>query len=331
MDGQALPQTEHPGYKLFSLVKPPSFNNLFGGQNVDQRDFLIESEKFGIPQKRHRLIILGVRKDLARDIDIRLLEERKAISVREAIGDLPSVRSQLSGKKGEVNDCGYNWISSIRKGVNAEHLWKGADEEVLACIKKVSEQIKTPAQNKGSNYIGIPVSPAYNPDWFTDPKLKGVCNHETRSHMSEDILRYLYAACYTQVRGRFPHLGDFPKALLPAHKNVLEGVNLGKFSDRFCVQEWNAPSRTITSHISKDGHYYIHPDPAQSRSMTVREAARIQTFPDNYYFCGSRTAQFHQVGNAVPPYLAFQIGEVVSEILAAVTADVKEPLLMACE
>ncbi|GAB3688518.1 DNA cytosine methyltransferase [Spirosoma flavus] len=319
LNGQALAHTEHPGYKLFSLVKPPIFSNLFGGQNLDQRDFLIESEKFGVPQKRHRLIILGVRKDLAKDVEIKLIKERETISVREAIGDLPSVRSQLSGKKDNINDCGYNWVSSIRKGVNSDQLWKGADEEVISYIKKVAEQLKVPKQNKGSNYISVAVSPAYNPNWFIDPKLKGVCNHETRSHMSEDILRYLYAACYTQIKGRFPHLGDYPRSLLPAHKNVFEGVHLGKFSDRFCVQKWDEPSRTITSHISKDGHYYIHPDPAQSRSLTVREAARIQTFPDNYFFCGPRTAQFHQVGNAVPPYLAYQVAETVSDLISQIT------------
>jgi DNA (cytosine-5)-methyltransferase 1 len=134
--------------------------------------------------------------------------------------------------------------------------------------------------------------------------------------MDSDLFRYIYAACYARLRGKSPSLQHFPTDLLPAHLNVDTAIeDGGNFSDRFRVQVATRPSTTIVSHISKDGHYYIHPDPMQCRSLTVREAARLQTFPDNYFFCGPRTSQYTQVGNAVPPLLAKQIGNVVLDVL----------------
>ena len=150
-------------------------------------------------------------------------------------------------------------------------------------------------------------------EWYSDPKLKVWLNHETRGHRIDDLARYGFAACFAEEYGRSPkgHTDFCLPGLAPDHKNW----ESGNFSDRFRVQLADAPSTTITSHISKDGHYFIHYDPRQCRSLTVREAARLQTFPDNYFFQGGRTQQYHQVGNAVPPLLARRIADVVFSIL----------------
>lgn len=99
-------------------------------------------------------------------------------------------------------------------------------------------------------------------------------------------------------------------------ENLKTHKNRKSFVDRFKIVEGDTNAcHTMMAHISKDGHYFIHPDINQARSISVREAARIQSFPDNYYFEGSRTAAFMQIGNAVPPLLAEAIAKEIKNIL----------------
>ncbi len=150
--------------------------------------------------------------------------------------------------------------------------------------------------------------------WYRglDPPL--VLNHETRTHMPEDLARYLFCAVYARLKAFRPRRPIFPPRLAPHHRNWASG----QFDDRFRVQVADQPATTVMSHIAKDGHYFIHYDPAQCRSLTVREAARLQTFPDSYFFEGNRTQQYTQVGNAVPPFLARQIADVVWKTVTSV-------------
>lgn len=137
----------------------------------------------------------------------------------------------------------------------------------------------------------------------------GVLNHCARSIQDRDRNIYRKAILKSQ-EGKQLYYWELDGSE-KTHKNQ------ESFLDRFKVHGSNEIPHTIVAHISKDGHYNIHPDIEQCRSLTVREAARIQSFPDNYKFEGPRTAQYTQVGNAVPPLMAEVIARTVkNEILS---------------
>lgn len=314
--GRVFPGNKSPKYKIYSFVKPhKKMDKQRNPIYEEDKDFLIRTENYGIPQNRHRVILLGVREDFG-DIDLKPLKQKTKVNLRQVIDSLPDIRSGIGRKISGQNEKGNHIYSKIE---NTQKNWEKAVKNSITKLKKefpekdLTKLVQFP-DSQGSNFVACTLNEDNNPlyeEWFKDERLNGVVNHETRTHLKEDLCRYLFSALYREQRGDFPKLRDYPEWLLPAHKNAKGG----KFADRFRTQKPNEPATTVTSHISKDGHYFIHYDPKQCRSLTVREAARIQTFPDNYYFCGTRTQQYHQVGNAVPPFLAKQLAEIVQKVL----------------
>lgn len=291
-------------YRLYSLSEKGTIP-----EDADPSAFIIKAEEYGVPQARHRMFILGVRSDL--NIEPGILQKETAPSVEDVIGTLPKIRSGIS----QGSDTAEWWRKLIRKTVERtwfKNLCTANNDFALITKEKLNEHTVFPEKRFSTAYK----KPKKMQSWFVSEHQSVLTGHESRSHMEADIERYLFASIFSLANATSPRLADFPRQILPLHKNIEEGRAGKMFSDRFRVQLPSHVSTTVTSHISKDGHYFIHYDPVQCRSLTVREAARLQTFPDNYHFEGSRTAQYHQVGNAVPPYLAAKIAKIVEDILA---------------
>jgi DNA (cytosine-5)-methyltransferase 1 len=308
----------------------------------DSRDFVVKAEQYGVPQARHRLILIGIREDrINQTKSFKGLEPKKhRHTIKMVIDDLPALRSRQSKDPGNnlrrwriaaakpggwirdyrgghlrrqwyssrgVHEC--IWISDVRCPLN-----EGEYKQIYELSEKLKKESSVAT---GAEFMPrkLEHKSLMDPDleeWYHDSRLNGFCNHASRSHIAKDLERYFFAAAFANVTGRSPTLQDFPRRLMPKHESA---KGRSDFADRFRVQVADHPSTTVTSHIAKDGHAFIHYDPIQARGLTVREAARLQTFPDNYFFEGPRTDQYHQVGNAVPPYLARQVAEVVKGIL----------------
>ncbi len=303
-------------YQLFALAPPSGICSW--DEASKPRDFLVHAEEHSVPQARHRVFVICVRRDVAEALPEeclpRLDRQDGTVSVRDIISAMPKLRSRLS-----QNDDPGSWQDAVRSVcelILAHRPMMSQDEErrfrMALGRALLTAKGAAPPWREARGGLALPSGcPADLRDWISDEKIEVLPNNETRRHIPADLARYLFAAAFVRAFGRSPKTPDFPEALMPDHANWSTGM----FDDRYRVQLLDGPSTTVTSHLSKDGHYFIHPDPAQCRSFTVREAARLQTFPDNYLFHGSRTQQYIQVGNAVPPFLAWQIARAVWGII----------------
>lgn len=250
---------------------------------IKPSDFIVRAELFGVPQRRHRVIVVGIRSDLssrAANAEIEISGITK--TVNDAIGSLPALRSGIS--RGLDNPA--TWRNEVLDAAKLmANLHKDKDIALLAAFANISAQMKdvSPPLRAASNLPeGYGTSADALTKWLECSGLRAISQHETRGHMKSDLGRYLFAAVFGSVREYSPKAADFPFVLSPDHRNWHSGV----FNDRFRVQLSAEASTTVTSHISKDGHYFIHPDPLQCRSLTASTQfsnARLPTI--TYFIC----------------------------------------------
>jgi len=297
-----------------------------GDAEPEPADFILKAEEYGIPQARHRVIIVGIRKDVhAKLTGFTGLASSNPPWVQHVLDDLPAISPQVSSR-----GKGSTWLDALSlpifdKAIR-ELTLQGTEDSIEIAELMIKCRVELLARQHepgpGAERMRLPQSERRKnlkamSDWYRDRDTSLLTNHESRAHMPSDLVRYLFVSAFGKVTEESPRLADFPKCLLPAHKNVdPDNISESIFKDRFRVQVGKRHSMTVTSHIAKDGHAFIHYKPKQCRSLSVREAARLQTFSDTYVFLGNRTSQYTQVGNAVPPRLANQIADVVAGVLS---------------
>jgi DNA (cytosine-5)-methyltransferase 1 len=225
------------GYKLYPLRRST--------RKVRHSDFVIHAEKHGIPQRRHRLIVVGIRSDLC--LEPEQINTQQSIStVRDAIQDLPSIRSGLSKEQ----DSYATWSRVVKTFAEVMNLSESLADDLRREFEEVC--VNREALTLGGEFI--PANGETYPSewlrqhawWFKDEQLQGYCNHSARSHIRQDLGRYLFAACYARARKTSPRMCDFPEEMRPAHRNIADAVAGKIFDDRFRVQLADNPAISVS-------------------------------------------------------------------------------------
>jgi len=227
-----------------------------------------------------------------------------------------------------LNSADYG-VPQIRKRVIIIGVRKDIDispEQIYGGIKKTHSDISEKEKSKLKSYVTVKDAIAELPKLKQGEGLKSISfnpteeneflryirpntkyellDHVSRTHNDLDVKRYVAMSKnkwdFSELLKNSPEL-NHPKARV--------------FNNSYVVQQWNMPSKTIIAHLYKDGNQFIHPDYKQGRTLTPREAARLQSFPDNFVFEGSKTQKFKQIGNAVPPLFAEAIAKSIKQIL----------------
>lgn len=227
--------------------------------------FVVRAERYGVPQARHRVIIVGIRnRDTGHSVngnglgDILVAHDRTA-TVADVLDGMPKLRSGLSKEA----DAAIEWFGVLNEAIatlkrsssqlDSDH--RAKFEARLSSFRTV-DALQLPRSAAEPNGFGAACDAGLR-SWLSDTKLKALPNNKTRGHMASDLTRYLFAALYAEVFLVSPKAADYPASLAPRHRNWATG----KFADRFRVQLVGRPATTVTSHISKEATTSFTPIP----------------------------------------------------------------------
>ena len=219
-------------YELYAIRVSDGYCKLHEARQPS--DFVLRAEDLGVPQRRHRVFVIGLRANVfsgASDQSIRVSGPRR--SLVDAIGDLPRLRSGLSRGIDSANRWELVLQDSARR--LAESYGQMGEDRFHGEFMKVSSRMQEGTKLKRSANE-LPSEYGSSRDdlrrWIEDPELKAIAQHETRGHMESDLSRYMFAAVYGRINGKSPKAANFPRDLSPCHRNWHTGV----FADRFRVQ-----------------------------------------------------------------------------------------------
>ena len=282
------------------------FENLgYSFENEDKDKYvLLNAAEYGVPQKRERVILIGVMKNWKNIKMPRIepthfdLKEKKpdnlikkglkpCVTLHEAIGDLPEVTPMTT-----YTDLSESKKVKVKR--NNEKVDNGKDKVALD-MKIYMNHLKSISLS-GKGFF----------EFIRPNGYKHIDHHVARSQQLSDIRLF---GLLKEGETAKDFMGRCPKT---AEKLIK--YDMSSFRDKYRKQKSDEPSTTVFAHLEKDGNRFIHP--TKARTYTPREAARIQSFPDDFIFEGPRSKKFRQIGNAVPPLMAYRIARTIERILS---------------
>jgi len=255
-----------------------------------------------------KLIFPEIIKEMSKHYDV--CNEKETILLNSVHYGVPQVRKRviIIGVRKDLNFKAKDIYRSILKTHYSPEMEAKADTIGLLKYVTVKDAISDlPKLFPGEGSSEVDFKPSKLNSYLKKIRTSNfdkLFNHEARKHNDDDRKRY---NLLSKNEWQLKDLAEVNPELVhhdPKH-----------FGNRYTVQKNNLPGTTVVAHLYKDGNLFIHPDHTQERTFTVREAARIQSFPDDFVFMGSRTNQFKQVGNAVPPLMARQIAKAIKKYL----------------